>query len=127
MAEVVAHLLEAVAGLDEVAGTGVPQPVRAPPAARRLACGVAASDDVVERRRAQGPVRGAQRQEDDPAAGPGPALHQVGGDGLAHRRVQRSDFPLSALGPFEGDAVADPVNVLEAQAAQLDRPQAVDR
>jgi hypothetical protein len=113
MAEVIAHLLETPTRFHEMPGAGVSQAVWPAAFLRQPLLGKMALDDVVKPTCRQRPVRGAQRQEDDPAFRLGSAIAQVSRDSVTDPGLKKNRLFAPALRANEADPIRRPVDAIE--------------
>jgi hypothetical protein len=115
-----ADLNEVRAPAEQLGSQGVAEPMGAHRCETRPS--TRSADDVTAEVRPEGAAGRTDGQEHPPPVVPGPALPQVGDEGLAHVGGQRQPVVSARLAPNH-ELAGSPVQIAQLQAGHLDRAQ----
>src|SRR5215813_1695408 len=121
----VPHFFEAMACFEEMTGTGVAQAVRAIAFGGQAHDGQVAPYEVTQCPLRQGAVRSTEGEKDKATGALRPATLQVACERIANTWLEGKELKAPALGASYVERVMVPVDIVELQAPDLARAQAI--
>src|SRR5437870_7192509 len=122
----VADFLEAMAHFEEMAGTRMSQAVWAIAFGWQSNEGQVLSHEVAKGSLRQNTIRGTQGEEQDATWALWPAVPQVACNRITNTRHKGEGLKAQALGSSDADTVVLPIDIVELQASDFARAQAID-
>src|SRR5215510_6561415 len=115
-----------MACFEEMPGTGMAQAVRAITFGWQAHHGKIASHEVTQCPLRQGAVRSTKGEKEEATGTLRPAILQVAGERIADTRLEGKELKASALGASYVERVLVPVDIVELQAPDFARAEAID-
>jgi hypothetical protein len=123
----VADFFEAMARFEEMTGTRVSQAVRAIAFGWQTNHGKVAPHEVTQCPLRQGAVRSTEGEKEEATWALRPATLQVACERIADTRLEGKELKAPALGSSYVERVLVPVDIVELQAPDFARAEAIDR
>lgn len=116
-----------MACFEEMTGTGVAQAVRAIAFGRQANHGKVAPHEVTQCPLRQGTVRSTEGKKEDATGALRPATLEVACKRIADTRLEGKELKAATLGASYVESVVVPVEIVELQAPDFARAEAIDR